>query len=189
MNSTIVNLNKIIKKGILDSELDFEHASIIERKLRVLAKEQPDLNEKRRQIRAILKEYEEREWSRTENITAAKIQENDLAEMIAEQERLFLHNRKHLIRKRLQELSISQKDLGKILGHTSVSYISELVNGINPFTTHDLIIIHLLLKIDFKDLIPTMLNVEERLKLAHVIQELSNPKLKLNEQSLELVAS
>ncbi|EDM38818.1 hypothetical protein PBAL39_22135 [Pedobacter sp. BAL39] len=45
-----------------------------------------------------------------------------------------------------------------------------------------------MLGIDFKDLIPTMLNVDERMKLANVIRELGNPKLKLNEQNLELVA-
>jgi len=83
-----------------------------------------------------------------------------------------------LIRKRLQAYSLTQKDLGKILGHASVSYISELVNGISPFTIHDLFVIHLLLKIEFKDLIPTMLNLDERSKITEIVNQLSNTKLR-----------
>jgi len=78
--------------------------------------------------------------------------------------------------------------LGKILEHKSVSYISELINGVNAFTTHDLVVIHLLLKIDFNDLIPTVLNAGEREKLARAVHELNNPKLKINEHSFELIA-
>jgi len=187
MNNTIIDLNKVLNKGSLENELDFERASVIDRKLRVLMKEHPELAGKRRKLRAILKEYEKKVWT-GDNITSAKIMESDLAELIAEQERVFLHKRKELIRKRLQVFSLTQKDLGKILGHSSVTYISELVNGINPFTTHDLIIIHLLLKIDFKDLIPTMLDVNERVKLSNAISDLGNPRIKLNERSMALVA-
>ena len=187
MDSTILDLNKTLGKGSIDNELDFERASIIERKLRLLVKEHPELAEKRYKLRAILKDYENRVWIETE-ITAGKIQESDLAELIAEQERQFLHKRKSLIRKKLQLLSLSQKELGKILEHKSVSYISELINGVNAFTTHDLVVIHLLLKIDFNDLIPTVLNAGEREKLARAVHELNNPKLKINEHSFELIA-
>lgn len=187
MNNTTVNLNKILKKGSLENELDFERASIIDRKLRVLIKEHPELTAKRQKLRSILKEYENRVWNGYE-ITAEKSEEIDLAELIAEQEREFLHKRKELIRMRIKVFSLTQRDLGKILGHSSVTYISELVNGINPFTTHDLIIIHLLLKIDFKDLIPTMLDVAERAQITKAIHEIGNPGLKLNEQSMELIA-
>jgi hypothetical protein len=184
--NTIVDLNKILNSGSLESELDFERASVIHRKLRVLVKEHPELSEKRGKLRLLIKAYENSVWVESE-ISAEKIKESDVAEVVAEQERLFFHNRKELIKKKLRSLSLSQKDLGKILGHNSVTYISELVNGINPFTTRDLIIIHLLLKIDFNDLIPTVLNPDEREKLANAINELSNPKLKMNEESLELV--
>lgn len=187
MNNTISDLNKILSKKSLDNELDFERASIIERKLRVLIKEHPELNDKRKKLRVLLKEYEDQVWTQ-KDIPETKIQESDLAEVITEKERLFLMKRKELIRSRLQQLSLSQKDLGKILGHTSISYISELVNGISPFTTHDLIVIHLLLKIDYEDLIPAVLNIDDRKKIINVVQQLSNPKLKINEESLELVA-
>lgn len=185
MNYTVADLNKVLSKGSIENEVDFERASIIDRKLRVLLKEHPDLAVKRQQLRSILKDYENRIWIGID-ITTEKMQESDLAELIAEQERVFLHKRKELIRKRLHLFSLSQKDLGKILGHQSVTYISELINGINPFTTHDLIIIHHLLKIDFKDLIPAVLNPDERKKLINVVHEL-NPQLTINEQTLELI--
>ena len=187
MKNTIVDLDKILREGRLANELDFERAAITDRKLRVLVKEHPELADKRQQLRVILKDYENRIWDK-DYVSDEKMQESDLAERIAEEERFFLHTRRELIRNRLQVLSLSQKDLGKLLGHKSVTYISELVNGINSFTTHDLIVIHLLLKIEFKDLIPTILNNDEREKLTSVVQELNNPKLKINEQTLELIA-
>jgi len=137
-------------------------------------------------LRAILHDYENRVWVEMP-ITKEKIHESDLAEAVAEQERLLLHNRRELIRKRLQAYSLTQKDLGKILGHASVSYISELVNGISPFTIHDLFVIHLLLKIEFKDLIPTMLNLDERSKITEIVNQLSNTKLKINKLDLALI--
>ena len=56
MDSTILDLNKTLGKGSIDNELDFERASIIERKLRLLVKEHPELAEKRYKLRAILKD-------------------------------------------------------------------------------------------------------------------------------------
>jgi len=186
--NTAVDLNKILKKGNLDNELDFERATVINRKLRVLEKEHPELAEKRQQLHAILKEYENRVWvNNQDEITPEKIAESEMAEMLADQEQFFFHRRKELIRNRLKYFSLTQKDLGKLLGHSN-TYISELVNGIYPFTMHDLTIIRLLLKIDFKDLIPTVLNTDDRTKLASVVRELSNPKLAIDEQSLELIS-
>lgn len=187
MKNTVFNLNKILKSGNIDNELDFERAAIMDRKLRLLARDHPELEEKRKRLRDILIDYEEKVWVNAE-ITDEKVLESDLAEAIAEEERMFLFKRTGLIRQRLKSLSLSQKDLGKILGHTSITYISELVNGISPFTTRDLIVIHLLLKIDFEDLIPTMLGIDERAQLAEIVSQVSNAKLKVNEQSLELVA-
>ena len=186
--NAVTDLNKILTKGSFDNELEFERAAIVLRKLRVLAKEHPELIEKREKLRLLLKAYENRVWVNSA-ITDEKIKESDLAEAIAGHEQQFFYNRKELIRKKLKALSLSQKDLGKILGHSSTSYISELINGVYPFTTRDLVIIHLLLKIDFNYLIPTVLNPEEKGKLVDIVHELNNPKLSINAQSLELVAS
>jgi transcriptional regulator with XRE-family HTH domain len=187
MEKNIVDLDNILKTGSLTNELDFERASNIDRKLRTLIKEQPELANKRRQLRNILKAYENKVWVDQEP-TTAKLAESALAEIVAEHERIFYHRRKELIRKKRQALGLSQKDLGKILGHKSVTYISELINGINSFTTNDLVAIHLLLKIDFKDLIPTVLNIRDREKLAISVQELNHPNLKLDEETLQLIA-
>jgi transcriptional regulator with XRE-family HTH domain len=187
MKNTIVDLDHILKAGNLANELDFERASIIDRKLRRLVKEQLELAEKRRQLRSILKAYESKEWINQEP-TDAKLAESASAEIVAEHELFFYHKRKELIRKKLQTLSLSQKDLGKILGHKSVTYISELVNGINSFTIGDLVAIHLLLNIDFKELIPTVLNSREREKLATNVQELNNPCIKIDQETLQLIA-
>jgi transcriptional regulator with XRE-family HTH domain len=83
---------------------------------------------------------------------------------------------------------LTQKDLGKILGHTSISYMSELMNGIYPFTMQDLIILHLLLKIDFDNLIPTFLGINERSQIAKVLNSIGNLKIRLNQQTMELIA-
>jgi hypothetical protein len=183
----IAGLNTLLNKGIIENELDFERASIVSRKLRVLIKEHPELTEKRDRLRGILKEYESRVWG-SSNISDKKITESDLAEAIAEQERQFLYKRKTLIKEKLRLLSLTQKDLTKLLGHKSATHMSELINGIAPFSTRDLIVIHLLLKIDFNDLVPALIDSAERQKIALAVRELNNPKLKIDEKSLELIA-
>ena len=49
---------KILNKGSISNELELEKALIVERKLRLLAKESPELADTRNKIRAIIKEYE-----------------------------------------------------------------------------------------------------------------------------------
>lgn len=132
---------KILQKGSILNELELEQALIIERKLRLLAKENPELTESRTRLCAIIKEYEKANWSSDSIVSDKKIQESDAAELVAEQERKFLANRKEKIKAKLTELGINQQDLGLILGH-SKSYISELINGLNPFALKDLIVVH-----------------------------------------------
>ncbi|MNY69672.1 hypothetical protein D3C86_2076420 [compost metagenome] len=67
-----------------------------------------------------------------------------------------------------------------ILGHTSETYMSELINGINPFTLNDLIVMHKLLDIEMGELIPTTLNAQTIIKVQNAIAQLNNPKLQLN---------
>jgi hypothetical protein len=66
--------------------------------------------------------------------------------------------------------------------------MSELMNGIYPFTMQDLIILHLLLKIDFDNLIPTFLGINERSQIAEVLNSIGNLKIRLNQQTMELIA-
>jgi len=177
---------KILQKGSISNELELEEALIIDRKLRTLAKENPELTESRTQLRTLIKEYENTNWSSESIITDKKIQESDSAEIFAEQERKFLKNRKEIIKTKLSELGINQQDLGMILGH-SKSYISELVNGINPFNLKDLIIIHKLFNIKLEDLIPTIIPQKESEKIKSTILKLNKPKLKLGKKDLVLV--
>jgi transcriptional regulator with XRE-family HTH domain len=74
-------------------------------------------------------------------------------------ENLFIQKRKKLIQKKLKESGLSQKDLAKILGHRP-NYMSELINGVRPFSKNDVVAVHRLFEIDFKDLIPPFLKSE-----------------------------
>jgi antitoxin component HigA of HigAB toxin-antitoxin module len=177
-----VNLRKILKKGAISSELEFQRVSIIDRRIRLLVKDFPGLADERAQLRALLKAYEDKHWLNQE-ITDKKVEESDQAQHFAEQERVFLDRRKNAIRSKLKEFGITQKQLGDILGHTSATYMSELMNGINPFTLNDLIVIHQLLNIELENLIPTILSQQVRSRLLGTISKLKNPKLKLIESN------
>ena len=85
-----------------------------------------------------------------------------------------------MIRNKLKALNLTQQNLGKILGHKNKSNISELMNGINPFTLKDLIVINKLMKIEFTELIPSFINADEQLKIQDSLKTLNNPKIKLN---------
>jgi transcriptional regulator with XRE-family HTH domain len=177
---------KILQKGSISSELELERALIIERKLRLMIKVNPELSESRNQLRAIIKDYENQNWSKNSIISDEKIAESDLAEFIAEKEEKFLAKRKETIKSKLTELGITQQDLGTILGH-SKSYISELINGINPFNLKDLIIIHNLFNIKLESLIPTTIPQKESRRIKSSILKINKPKLKLAKEELMLI--
>ena len=185
--NTQFDIEKLIKQGEIKSELELERALIAERKLRVLSKEDPKFKITRSKLRNLIEEYEKVFWSPESKISERKLRESDIAEVIAEKERIFIANRRNLIRSKIKRLNLNQQDFGKILGHTNKSYISELINGIRPFSLKDLVIINRVLKIDLKDLIPTFLPLDERKKITASIKKLDNPKLKLSEDDFALV--
>ena len=174
---------KIIRKGSISNELELEKALIIERKLRLLVSENPEYKEIRSQLRSIIKEYEKNNWNENSIISAEKIEESDSAEFIAETERQFLAKRKEIIKSKLTELGLNQQDLSLILNH-SKSYMSELINGINPFAIKDLIIIHKLFKIKLEELIPTTIPQKETGRIKTSILKINKPKLKLGKNDL-----
>lgn len=182
---TQFDIERMIELGELQNELDFERALIADRKLRVLLKDNPKLKTTRRKLRDLIEVYEKKNWSPTSKISEKKLQESNVAELIAENERLFIEKRKELIKSKLKRLNLSQQDFGAILGHNSKSYMSELMNGIKPFTLKDLIVINRLLKIDLTSLIPTFLTHNDRIKIKTSIKKLGNPKLKLSKEDLE----
>jgi transcriptional regulator with XRE-family HTH domain len=180
----IETYKKIIQIGSISDELEFEKALILERKLRLLSVDNPEYKEARVKLRQIIKEYEKNNWSSESEITDEKIKESDNAEFIAEQERVFILKRKQIIKEKLTELGLNQQDLGSILGHNK-TYTSELMNGINPFTLKDLIIIHRLFKIKLENLIPTTIPQKERGRIRMSILKINKPKLKLDKKDLK----
>lgn len=184
---TPFDVNGILKKGKIQTELDFERALIADRKLRILAKENSQLKAVRKRLRDLMEEYENKNWAPDSEITADKIKESDSAEQLAEKERLFIYKRKKLIKNRLKELDLSQQDFGMILGHSSKSYMSELMNGVSPFSLKDLVVISQLLKIDLAHLVPPFLPQKEKVQIKTSIKKLDNPKLSLNEDDFALV--
>jgi transcriptional regulator with XRE-family HTH domain len=177
---TQFDISQLLEAGKIQNELDFERAMIVDRKLRVLSKENPEFKSVRKKLRDLIEQYENQNWSADSKISDKKLHESDIAELIAENERLFIQRRKALIRKELKSLNLTQQEFGEILGHRSKSYISELMNGVSPFSIKDLIVINRLLKINFTDLVPTFLPQSESEKIRAAIEKLDNPKLKLS---------
>lgn len=184
---TQFDINGLIKRGKIKNELELERALIADRKLRVLSKKDPELKKVRCKLRELIVKYENKNWSENANVSKRKILESDIAELVAENERLFIQKRKDLIRKKLKNIGITQQDFGVLLGHKSKSYISELMNGISPFSLRDLIVINRLLKIELTNLIPTFLPQDERVKIKSSIKKIDNPNLKLSNEDFELV--
>jgi transcriptional regulator with XRE-family HTH domain len=183
---TQFDISQLIETGKIQNELDFERALIADRKLRVLSKENPKFKSVRKKLRDLIEQYENENWDAESKISDKKLRESDVAELIAEKERLFIQRRKELIRKKLKNLNLTQQDFGKVLGHQSKSYMSELINGVSPFSLKDLIVINRILKIDLTDLVPTFLPQSDRIKIRTTIKKLDNPKLKLSKDDLAI---
>ncbi len=181
------DLRDILKKGNLSNELDLERALILDGKLRLIVKEYPELIPERAKLRKIIQSYEEHNWSNHLEITNDKIKESNVAEFIAEQERVFLETRKQKIKKVLADLKMTQQELGKILGHNSKSYMSELMNGISPFSNKDIIILHRIFHIKLEYLIPTIISHKDRIRLKESLTQLNKPGLRLEKDDLLLV--
>jgi antitoxin component HigA of HigAB toxin-antitoxin module len=176
---TNFDIEKFIENGSITNELDLERAMIADRKLRLLSKENVHFKNLRKKLRDLIEDYENREWSNLDNITEEKVIESDKSEIIAERERIFIENRKQQIRKKLKALDLTQENLGHILGHKSKTHMSELMNGIKPFTLKDLVIINQILKIDIKELVPIFLSREDQIKVKSAVIELNKPQIKL----------
>jgi antitoxin component HigA of HigAB toxin-antitoxin module len=183
---THFDIEKIVEKGAITNELDYDRALIADRKLRLLAKENLHFKNLRAKLRDIIEQYENAEWSDINKVDESKLSESEKTEYLAEQERLFLENRKQAIRKKLKQLDLTQENLGLILGHKSKTHMSELMNGIKPFTLKDLVIINRLFKIDIAVLIPVFLSKEDQVRVKEAVIKLDKPKVKLTSADLAL---
>jgi transcriptional regulator with XRE-family HTH domain len=183
---THFDIENIVEKGVITNELDYERALIADRKLRLLAKENLHFKNLRVKLRDIIEKYENSEWSDIDAIDDNKLTESEKSERIAELERLFIENRKLTIRRKIKELDLTQENLASILGHKSKTHMSELMNGIKPFTLKDLIIINRLLKIDITLLIPVFLSKEDQTKVKEAVRKLGKPNVRLTDDDLVL---
>ena len=184
---TQLDIKNVLRKGFISDEIEFERVLILYRKLRLVKENRPELSESYNQLRVLIKNYEEEHWNNETEITEDRINESDIAEFLAEQERLFLQQRKELIKTKLIVFDLNQQDLGVLLGHTK-SYISELMNGIHPFSNKDLIIIHRIFGIKLEALIPTMIPTMEQSRLKDSLAKINKPnfysKLKTKNQGV-----
>jgi transcriptional regulator with XRE-family HTH domain len=181
-----LEIDNILKINELNSELEFEQATAIQGKLRWMVEGNPSLEPLRQHLLELIQNYEAKNWGNEVDITDEQIRESDLAEKIVNAESLFIQKRKELIKAKLEENAITQKDLGKILGHRP-NYMSELMNGIRPFSKDDIVVIHRLFGIEFNDLIPTFLKREVTNHIKVTLSELNNTKVKLRYKDLETV--
>ncbi len=179
----IMDIKEVENVVRLENEYDLQKASLLERKLRLIIDENPNLKPLRNKLRKLIKEYEDREWADFEKITDSQVEESDKAEEVVNYENKFVIKRKDIIRKKLKEYDMTQQDLGLLLSHPK-SYMSELINGVSQFTMKDLVIIHRIFGINLKMLIPTFLQSETRNKVTESIQKLNKPKLRLRKREL-----
>ncbi|SUJ01077.1 Predicted transcription regulator containing HTH domain [Sphingobacterium spiritivorum] len=176
---THFDIEKLVESGAITSELDYERALIADRNLRLLAKDNDHFKKLRFRLRDLIEQYENTEWNNADQIDEDKIRESDKAERLAEVERIFIRNRKEAIRDTLKRLTLTQQDLATLLGHKSKTHMSELINGIKPFTLTDLVIINRILKIDITLLVPTFLSFKDQVKVKAAVTKIDKPQLKL----------
>src|SRR6056297_1348583 len=98
---TQFDISELIDAGKIQNELDLERALIADRKLRVLSKENPKYKSVRKKLKNLIEQYENQNWSSDSKISDKRLRESDVAELVAEKERLFMQRRKELIRKKL----------------------------------------------------------------------------------------
>lgn len=179
----ISDVREISKVQKLENEYELKKASLLERKLRLLAKEDPEMKILRSKLRRLIESYEKKAWSDLDKISNSMIESLDEADEVLSEEQVFINKRKNAIRKKLKYFEMTQQELGLILGH-SKSYMSELINGVSHFSLKDLIIIHRILGVNLKTLIPTYLQSETRERVSESLIKLNKPRLKLRKSEL-----
>ncbi|NOQ28260.1 MAG: helix-turn-helix domain-containing protein [Bacteroidales bacterium] len=181
-----LEIDNILKIDELENELEFERATSIQGKLRWMAKEDSSLEPIRQHLLVLIEKYETTHWNNEDKITEEQIKESDIAEKLISAESIFIQKRKELIKSKLKENEISQKDLAKLLGHRP-NYMSELMNGVRPFSRDDIVVIYRLFEIEFEDLIPPFLKKEVTNHIKTTLGELKNTRVRLKINGLEAV--
>jgi transcriptional regulator with XRE-family HTH domain len=179
------SIQNIQKLTSLKSELDYEKAASLFLELRVLEKQDESYKPIRNHLRSLIKDYEQKNWADENSVTDQQIKENDLAESLVQAENEFYQKRKKLIKSGLKRAGLTQNDLAKILGHRK-GYMSELINGLRPFSKEDLIVINRLFKIKLEDLIPTFIKEDRAFHIKKTLESISHNKIKLTKRDFDL---
>jgi len=179
------SIHKIKNIISLNSELEYEKASSLFLQLRVLVKKDKSYEPIRRHLRNLIKDYEKQNWADEDSVTDNQIEESDLAELLVQAENEFYQKRKELIRFKLKEAGLNQNDLAKILGHRK-GYMSELINGLRPFSKEDLVIINRLFKIKFEDLIPAFIKQARVSHIKKTLESLEKNKIRFSKKYFDL---
>jgi transcriptional regulator with XRE-family HTH domain len=90
-----------------------------------------------------------------------------------------------LIKEKLKENGLNQNDLAQILGHRK-GYMSELINGLRPFSREDIVVINRLLKIKLENLMPTFIKQDRAEHIKRTLKTLSNSKIKPSNEDFDL---
>lgn len=172
MKNLPFDIHQLIQNGKIHGELDYNLAMVADRKLRLLAKEDQSFHTIRAQLRDLIAAYEKEEWADASKINDKKTKESDASLQFAESERLFYEVRKTAIRKKLKDRKLTQENLAQLLGHKSKTHMSELMNGLKPFTLRDLVVIHFVLRIKMDVLIPVFLSADEQERINGMMKEM-----------------
>ncbi len=172
-------LNNILKIKEISNEIELEKATSIFLILRKSKGDFPDYPGIMQHLQKLILEYEQEHWTDEKKITDEQIDGSDLAEAMQRAENEFNYKRKELIRSKLRGSGLNQNDLARILGHRK-GYMSELMNGLRPFSKEDLVIINKLLNIDYTDLVPPFIKQEKANRIIKILNDIPKSKLKLN---------
>lgn len=180
------DIDNILQIVELSNEFEFEKANSLQLRLRWMINDDSSLKPIREHLKVLVKEYEKKNWSSIDHISDEQIAQSDKAEVLVTSENRFIRERKELIKSKLKTYGLTQSDLAKILGHRD-NYMSELINGVRPFSKDDIVIIHRLLKIKLDLLISPFIKEEIAKHVRLTIQNLNKPKIKLSKRDLEFV--
>lgn len=178
-------INNIIKIKELENELEHETAKSLFLKLRNYESENYYYKEIREHLKNLMISYENKYWSDEQNITEDRIRESDKAEIIVRAENEFIYKRKTIIKQKLKDFGLNQGDLAKLLGHKK-GYMSELINGLRPFSKEDLIIINRLLKIPLDNLFPLFIKQEKAEHIKKALISINKKNIKFSIEDLKI---
>ncbi len=178
-------INNILKLDDLLSELEHERATSLYLRLRKKEAENDFYIQIRNHLRKLIEKYEQDYWSESLKITDEQVKENDLAEILVRAENEFNYKRKELIKKKLKDSGLNQNDLAIILNHRK-GYMSELINGLRPFSKEDIVIINRLLKINLEDLVPTFIKQDKATHIINALKTMTKSKIRLTKKDFDL---